>query len=269
MANENYMSPLNSDGMVVPVRSAAVYHAHENSLFLGGELIPVVNAPQGILRVPELGAVDADTVSSATNADLESELPAVTKNDIVCNLIASRTVIRDLGNIDANEVGRVLGIAVAKAFDQSVYTALNSATSSTADSVPLSVADIFDSVAQIRANGEMGPLYGVLTPAEATNILKEIGTAAYAGSDTFQATALRQGSIGNLAGVQFFMSSYITTADTAGYIFGADSMRIAMQQNITTEVARRAAAVGNDVVTSLHAKAALIDANRAVKLINV
>jgi hypothetical protein len=65
------------------------------------------------------------------------------------------------------------------------------------------------------------------------------------------------------------MSSYITTSNTAGYIFGADSMRIAMQQNITTEVARRAAAVGNDVVTSLHAKAALIDANRAVKLINV
>lgn len=271
MANAAYISTLNTDALQVPVKAATVYHAHEQSLFLGGELIPVVNAPTGVLQVPELAAVTASTISSeaSTGVDLDALLPADTKNTLTCELIAARSVIRDLGAIDTNEIGRVLGIAVAKAFDQSVYTALDSATASTSDAVPLSVADIFDSVAQIRANGEMGQLFGILTPAEATNILKEIGTAAYAGSDTFQATALRQGSIGNLAGVQFFMSSYISTANTAGYIFGADAMRIAMQQNVTTEVARRAAAVGNDVVASLHAKAALIDAGRAVKLINV
>jgi hypothetical protein len=163
----------------------------------------------------------------------------------------------------------MLGMSVAKAFDQAVYTALDSATASTADAVPLSVDDIFDSVAQIRGNGETGRLFGVLTPAEAAVVLKEIGTAAYAGSDMFQAEALRSGMIGSLAGVQFFVSSYITTANTAGYIFGEDALRIAMQKNVDVEVARRAEAVGWDTVASLHAAVGLIDAGRAVKLINV
>ena len=65
------------------------------------------------------------------------------------------------------------------------------------------------------------------------------------------------------------MSHHITTGTTAGYMFGADSMRIAMQKNVDIEVARRAAAVGNDVVASLHAKAALLDANRAIRFVNV
>lgn len=271
MATQAYTSIINSDALQVPVKAATVYHAHENSLFLGGELIPVVNAPTGVLQVPELAAVqDATTVSGTeASADIETSLSTATKNTLTCDLIASRSVVRDLGAIDPAEVGRVLGIAVAKAFDKSVYTALDSATASTADSVPLSVADIIDSAAQIRANGEMGPLFGVLTPTETANILKEIGTNAFAGSEQFQGQALRQGMIGMLGGVMFFQSSYITTADTAGYIFGADAMRIAMQKNVDIEVGRRAAAVGNDVVASLHAKAALIDAGRAVKLINV
>lgn len=268
MANANYVSSLNTDGLLVPVKAATVYAAHESSLFLGGNLIPVVNAPNGVLQVPELAAVTATTVSAETNADLETVLPADTKNTITCDLIAARSVVRDLGNIDPSEIGRVLGNAVSKAFDQSVMTALDSATASTSDSFPLQVADVFDGVQQIRDNGEMGELFGVVNPTAGMELLKEIGTAAYAGGD-FQGEALRSGYIGMLGGVQFFMSSYVTTANTSGYIFGKDAMRIAMQKNVDVEVARRAEAVGNDIVASLHAKAALIDANRAVKLINV
>lgn len=267
---DSYISVTNTDALVVPVKAATVYAAMERSLFLGGELIPVVNAPNGVLQVPELAEVTASTISGGgITTDVAVTNPADTKNTITCDLIAARSVVRDLGAIDPQEIGRMLGMSVAKAFDGAVYTALDSATASTADSVPLSVDDIFDSVAQIRGNGETGRLFGVLTPAEAAVVLKEIGTAAYAGSDMFQAEALRSGMIGSLAGVQFFVSSYITTANTAGYIFGEDALRIAMQKNVDVEVARRAEAVGNDVVASLHAAVGLIDAGRAVKLINV
>ena len=44
-------------------------------------------------------------------------------------------------------------------------------------------------------------------------------------------------------------------------IFGQDAMRIAMQKNVDLEVERRAAAVGFDVVASLHAGVGLVDAN--------
>lgn len=270
MANGKYVSTLDVDALSVPVLAATVFAAEESSLFLGGQMIPVVNAPSGLLQVPELASVTAQTVSTEADpgVDLDAKTITDTKNSIVAELIAARAMVRDLGNIDPNEIGRLLGRSVATAFDKTVYTALDSATASTNDSVPLTVDDMFDAAAQIRGNGEMGQLYGVLTPTEGTNLMKNIGTAAYGGGD-FQTEALRTGYVGQIAGIQLFMSSNITTANTAGYIFGEDAMRIAMQKNVDIEIGRRTAAVGNDVVASLHAKAALIDANRAVKLINV
>ena len=269
MANENYHSSINSDGLVQPALAAAIYEASESSMFLGGEIIPIVQAPNGIARVPEIAtSVTVDQISSETNADLESELATVTKNDIVCDLFAVRSVVRDLGAIDPTAIGTALGKAVAEKFDQTVYAALDSAGDSSFDSVPLTVDDIMDGAAVIRGNGEMGPLYAVLSTTEGYNLMKNIGTAAYAGGE-FQSQALRSGNLGTIAGVQVFMSHHITTATTAGYMFGADAMRIAMQKNVDIEVARRAAAVGNDVVASLHAKAALLDANRAIRFVNV
>ena len=272
MATQNYTSVVNTDALTVPVKAATVYHAHEQSLFLGGELIPVVNTPTGVLQVPELAEAQAATViGSETSSDIETTLAGSTKNTLTCDLFASRSVVRDLGALDANEIGRVLGVAVAKAFDQSVFTALDSAGDTTFDSTPASVDDIIDAAAVIRGNGEMGQLYAVMNPTQIAALLKEIGTDAFAGSD-YQNTALRNGAVGSIAGVQIFQSARIATQvsgeTVAGYMFGTDAMRIAMQKNVDIEIGRRAAAVGNDVVASLHAKAALIDPNRAVRLVD-
>lgn len=265
---DSYISGQNYTALTTPVLAATVYAAQETSLFLGGALVPIVQAPNGILQVPELAAVTATTITSGITTDVAITNPSQTKNDITTDLYAARAVVRDLGNIDPAEIGRALGKAVATKFDSDVYAALDSATASTTDSVPLSVDDMFDAVAQIRSAGESGQLFGVLSPNQGTVLMKDIGTAAYAGGD-FQSEALRTGYIGNIAGVQMFMSSNVTTADTAGYIFGTDAMRIAMQQNVSVEVARRAEAVGVDVVASLMAKPGLVDATRAVRLINV
>ena len=270
MANGKYVSTLDVDALSVPVLAATVFAAEESSLFLGGNLIPIVNAPSGLLQVPELAKVDAQTVSSEADpgVDLDAKTIGNTKNSIVCELIAARAVVRDLGSIDPNEIGRLLGRSVATAFDKAVYAALDTSVDSTTDCVPLSLDAIFDSVAQIRANGENGQLYSVITPAQANTVVKSIGTAAYAGGD-YQTEALRTGYIGQVAGVQLFVSSNITAANTSGYIFGQDALRIAMQKNVDIEIGRRTAAVGNDVVASLHAKPAMIDNSRSIRMINV
>jgi hypothetical protein len=267
---DSYISGQNYTALTTPVLAATVYAAQETSLFLGGALVPIVQAPNGILQVPELAAVTATTITSGITTDVAITNPSQTKNDITTDLYAARAVVRDLGNIDPAEIGRALGKAVATKFDSDVYAALDSATASTTDSVPLSVDDMFDAVAQIRSAGESGQLFGVLSPNQGTVLMKDIGTAAYAGGD-FQSEALRTGYIGNIAGVQMFMSSNVGVGDAgkAGYIFGTDAMRIAMQQNVSVEVARRAEAVGVDVVASLMAKPGLVDATRAVRLINV
>ena len=271
MANENYVSALNTDSMFVPLKAATVYAAHEASIFLGGQLIPVVNAPNGVLQVPELAAVTAQTVSSESAADLETRLPADTKNTITANLYGARAVVRDLGNIDLNEIGRSLGNAVAKAFDKDVMSVVCSTTTEQEiTSGNLDVDEIFKAVGTIRANGETGQLYGIVSAGAYADLMTSVGSTAFAGGD-FQTEALRTGFMGNIAGVQMFVSSYLTdtNADRGAInvkaaIFGADAYRIAMQANVNIEVARRAAAVGNDVVASLHAKAGAIDFNRSV-----
>jgi hypothetical protein len=269
MANAAYTSGFNTDALFVAAKAATVFAAHEQSLFLGGGMIPIVNAPNGLLQVPELASVSATTLSAeaGTGVDLDAVLSANTKNIVQCDIYAARSVVRDLGAIDPSEIGRVLGNAVSKAFDTAVFAAMNGLTGSTSDSDPMSVDALFDAVAQIRGNGETGALMGVVSTVEAANLMKVIGTAAYGGGD-FQGEAMRNGFLGQIAGVRLFQSSYITGTNK-GFIFAQDAMRIAMQKNVDIEVGRRPEAVGNDVVASLHAGVGVIDAGRGVKLINV
>lgn len=271
MANSAYASGFNTDALFVPVKAATVYAAHESSLFLGGEMIPVVNAPNGVVQVPELASVTATNLTSeaAPGVDLDTVLPADTKNTISCEIYAARSVVRDLGAIDPQEIGRSLGNAVSAAFDADVAGVMGSLTGQEITSGDLDMAEVAAAVASIRGAGETGPLMGVVSTNAYAALMNDIGGTAFAGGDLFQGQALRSGFFGTLMGVQVFVSSYLNDTNTGVTgskmaIFGKDAMRIAMQKNIDLEIARRAEAVGNDVVASLHAKAALIDAARGV-----
>ena len=245
MANE-YLSGFSLEGLVVPTKAATIYTAQEQSLFLGGQLIPMVNVPAGSqsAQVPVLGEVTASSITDdSANADLAAQVIADTVATIPVNLYAARSVVRDLGGIDPNELGRVLGNAVAKSFDTAVLTAMAAnLTESTTDSVPMTADSIFDSVAQIRANGEMGQLFGILSTSEASNLMKALYTDGnFAGGD-FQTEALRNGYVGSFAGVQMFQSALVPAAHS-GFIFGVDSCRIAMQKNADIEVTTSKVAV--------------------------
>ena len=270
MANE-YLSGYSLEGLVTPTKAATIYTAQEQSLFLGGQLIPMVNVPAGSqsAQVPLLGEVSATTISSETAGDLAAEVIGDTTATIPVDLYAARSVVRDLGGIDPTELGRVLGNSVAKAYDTAVLTALaTDLTASTTDSVPMTGDSIFDAVAQIRGAGEMGQLVGILSTAEAANLMKNLfANSNFAGGD-FQTEALRNGYVGTYAGVQMYQSALVPAAHS-GFIFGPDAARLAMQKNVDIEVARRAAAVGNDVVASIHAGVGVVDATRGIQLVNV
>jgi hypothetical protein len=259
------------DSLMVNTKAATVYTAHENSLFLSGNIVPMVNLPAGSFtaQIPVMGSVTAQKLTSASHAvdDFNALGISDTKVTINADIYAARDVIRDLGGVDPQELGRVLGNSIQAAFDADVVAAMNGLTASTADSDPVSVDAIFDAVAQIRGTGEMGPLVGIISPAEAANLMKAIGSQAYAGGD-FQTEALRNGFVGTVGGVRMFSSSYVSGANK-GFIFAQDAMRIAMFKNVDLEVARRAEAVGNDIVASLHAGVGVVDATRGIKLVNV
>lgn len=266
---DSYISSTNTDALFVPAKAATVYAAHESSLFLGGQLIPVVNAPNGVLQVPELAAVSASSITSGITTDVAVTNPADTKNTISADLIAARSVVRDLGAIDPAEIGRVLGNAVSNTFDKRVMAVMGTLTGQEITAGDLDIAEIAAAVGTIRGNGETGPLYGIVGAGSYAALMNDIGGTAFAGGDLFQGQALRSGFFGTIMGVQCFVSSYLDATNTGVTgakmaIFGADAMRIAMQKNVDLEVARRAEAVGFDVVASLHAGVGLIDANRGV-----
>lgn len=271
MANSAYTSGFNTDALFVPAKAATVYAAHESSLFLGGQIVPVINAPNGVLQVPELAAVSATKLTSeaAPGVDIDSVLPADTKNTISANLYAARSVVRDLGNIDPQEIGRVLGNSVSASFDADVAGIMGSLTGQEITSGDLDMAEVAAAVATIRGAGETGPLYGVVSTNAYAALMNDIGGTAFAGGEQFQGAAMRSGFFGTLMGVQVFVSSYLNDTNTGVTgskmaIFSQDAMRIGMQKNVDLEVARRAEAVGFDVVASLHAGVGLIDAGRGV-----
>lgn len=281
MANSAYTSGFNTDALFVPAKAATVYAAHEQSLFLSGQLIPVVSAPNGVLQVPQLAAVSATVLSAeaAPGVDLETVLPTDTKNTIQADLYAARSVVRDLGNIDPQEIGRTLGNAVSKAFDEAVYAAVGAKVGAgltpqeITDSAGLTVDEIAKAVAAIRGGAETGPLYGIISTNAYAALMADIGGNAFAGGEMFQGEALRSGYFGKIMGVDLFVSSYLndtstTETNTKALIFGKDAMRIAMQKNVDLEVARRAEAVGVDVVASLHAGVGVIDTARMALLVD-
>jgi hypothetical protein len=263
------------NGFMVNTKAAAVYAAQESSLFLGGSLIPMIQVPAGSITVqlPLLGSVTAQKLTSLSHAvdDFTAQGITSTQKLIEANIYAARDVVRDLGGIDPNELGRVLGNSVSAAFDKDVVAALGDLTAS-ADTGTMTVNAVFDAVAQIRGAGETGPLVGILGTAAAAELMKIIGTQAYAGSMA-QNEAMANGFVGMLGGVRFYQSQFATAAVSGvtgfkGAIFGADALRIAMFKNVDLEVQRRAAAVGNDIVASLHAGVGLVDAARGVTLID-
>ena len=279
LKDNNTMSLLNTDAFSIEAKSATVYAAQENSLFLPGGIVPIVNTPSGLVRVPELAAASADILdgvsgSTATD-DITAQAVADTKNTITAKLFASRAVVRDLGGIDPAEVGTSLGKAVAAEFDKRAINIIaNNTTEQEATDATLSTGNIFRAIGAIRAAGETGQLYCLVAASSYSAIMNSIGNAAFAGSD-LQNEAMRSGYMQTLAGMQMFVTQHLTDANAGlsshniqAAVFGADAYRIAMQKNVDIEVARRPAAVGVDVVASLHAEIGAIDANRSVLIVN-
>lgn len=269
--SDSYNSLYSNESILVPVKAATVFAAHESSLFLGGQLIPSVMAPNGLLKVPKISGGTATNMGSGSSAIGDITAAAVTGAavDLVCDLYAARTVVRDLGAIDPTEIGRQLGNKISATFDKDVALAMASLTAQEIASGNLDLEEIFAAVATIRGAGETGQLYGVVSTNAYAALMGAIGSTAYAGGDLFQGQALRSGYFGTIAGVQLFVSSYLNDTNTGvtgtkAAIFGQDALRIAMQKNVDVEIARRAEAVGNDVVASLHATVGVVDATRGV-----
>lgn len=281
MANE-YSSGFNLSDLMVPTKAATVFAAQESSLYMGGALVPMLNCPAGStqVKVPNLDAVADPTVITAESdpstgpGDIVVTPQVAGSTPINLGLYAARSVVRDLGGVDTNEIGRVLGNSIASVWDKAVTAAFGGLTeqemAGAAGTALLTVEEIFKAVGTIRGNGETGSLFGIIGTNQYANLMADIGGSAFAGGE-FQNTAMRNGYFGTIAGVPLFVSSYIediNSKNPAAAIMSADAVKGATQGGVNLEMSRRAEAVGFDVVASLAAGVSLIDANRGVLIID-
>jgi hypothetical protein len=274
-----YGSGINLDSMVVPVKAATIFAAHESSLYLGGQLVPMINVPMGSAsaQVPLMGSVTATTVKASVGetdpgADIASKLATNDKKTIALDLHASRTILRDLGGIDTDDMGRILGNSIATAFDKDVTDKMEGLTYQSAIGAAnvLTAVEIATAVGTIRGAGDTGELFGIISSNAYGSLMSNIGSTAFAGGE-FQNSAMRNGFFGSIAGVPLYVSSYLndTTWGTVGkdpsaVIMSKDAMRAAQQGGVKIEVARRPEAVGFDIVASLAAGVEVIDSTRGV-----
>ncbi len=275
MANAQYGSGLNLDALMVPTQAATVYAAQENSLYLPGSMVPIVQVPAGSAsaQVAVMGSVTAAAISAEGDAgqdphtpqDFDSLLPSDTKKTVALQLIAARTVLRDFGGVDTSDMGRIMGNSIAAKVDSLVSAKLGD-LGTVAPSANL-LHDLYDQIGTIRGAGETGPLSCIVAPAAYKDFMEHVGSAAFAGGDT-QNAAMKTGLIGMIAGVPCYVSasfgtnSGLTTPKFA--VFSQDALRIAMQGGVNLEVERRAAAVGNDIVASAAFGVDIIDTTRGI-----
>lgn len=261
----------------------AQFQAYEQSI--ARQLVTTFDFPANagkVLQVPVYASVSAVALSEGTApsaADTNTTSVDITLSEIgtyfkVTDFLrdsAQRDVIADLGG----QAGR----AIAEKMDTDVFALFNSFSNSvgTQDSA-ITVDNVFDAVATLRANKVTGPLFAVVGPRQALQLKKALynagGTVATAAA--LGSAVLERGFIGTLGGCSIFESSLVksdldTDADTelnmVGAVFAASALGHAMRGGITMETQRQAAERSTDVMMTAVSGQNILINSHGVKIV--
>ena len=279
MANN---TTINSE-LFTKLLAEAQFAAYEQSV--ARQLVTTFDVPANagkVLQVPVYSAVTAGDLSEATapsSADTNTTSVDITLAEIgtyfeVSDMLrdsAERNVIADLG---ANA-----GRAIAEKMDEDVFALFNSFAGSvgTEDSA-VTVDNIFEAVATLRANKITGPLAAVLGPRQALQLKKELATTGGANLTANEVgnSVLRGYYIGSLAGCQIFESSLVksdldTDTDTelnmVGAVFAPSAIGHAMRGGINMETQRQAAKRSEDIMMTAVTGEAILQNAHGVKIV--
>ncbi len=266
-------------GLLVSARQDAIFAGYESSIYLPGQIMTIHDVPAGSVtaQIPKFSAVATSSVETeayneTTNAIQELDLVNVSNTgvNVTAQTYAARGLLKDLGGMNAANVGTVLGRAVSEKFDEDVATLFASAGSTAGSTgTALTIDKLATAAQKVRANKFAGQLWAVLHPSQVEDILQDLSGADFAGSEAMN-EAMRDGMVGRLFGMNILQSASVSddSTDYTGCVWAENAFGIAMFKGLDVEFQRNSAAVGNDIVASLHAKAALVDANRACKIIS-
>lgn len=279
MANN---TTINSE-LFTKLLAEAQFAAYETSV--ARQLVTAFDYPANAGKVLQVPVYTAVTAAGLTEGSAPSAADTNTTSvDITLGEIGTYFQVTDFLRDSAErnvmaDLGAQAGRAIAEKMDTDVFALFNSFTASvgTEDSA-ITVDNIFEAVATLRAAKVTGPLACVLGPRQALQVKKElynaggtIASASEVGNDT-----LRGYYIGNLAGAQIFESSLVksdldTDTDTelnmVGAVFAPTALGHAMRGGVEMETQRQAAARATDVMMSAVTGQAILQNSHGVKIV--
>jgi hypothetical protein len=289
MANTTNTNVTNANdllGLLVNARQDAIFAGYESSLYLPGVIMNVHNVPNGSVtaQIPKFAAVATSNVSTeghdettGTIEELEVTNVANAAVNVTAKSYAARALLKDLGGLDASSVGTVLGRAVSEKFDDDVAALFSGEYASPitneagATTTALTIDKLATAAQTVRAAKFAGQLNCVLHPAQIEDILQDLTTSSFAGSDALN-EALRQGMVGSLFGMNIWQSASVGTdnsaADYAGCVWAENAFGIAMFKGLDVMSQSNITGLGTDIVASLHATPAIVDITRACRVIS-
>ena len=211
------------------------------------------------VEVPIYAAVSAAAVAEAT--DLSNTAINPSSVTITASEVGVMTTLTDLARKSAPrnvaaDIGRLFGEAIAKKIDTDLLGLIDSLSTEVGDgTAAITPAAIFNAASTLRAAGlPVNETYCVLHPKIAYD-LKSGLTNTFAGLDHDLANeALRNGFVGQLAGIKIFesgnMSNTGNAGDYKGAVFHKDAFGIAMMQDIKIETQRDASLRGDEIVAT-------------------
>ena len=215
-------------------------------------------------QVPIYPALSAAGVADGT--DLSNTAFNTTSKEITASEIGVMVELTDLAAESANEdvaaaIGRQIGSAMAEKVDTDL-AALFSGFSNTVDksTAAVTVQDIFKAAAILKNNkaDQNGAFACVLHPYQAYDLKNQLtnagSTMSHSLSDVGN-TALLNGFIGRIAGVDIFESTVVTGGDSAGSYYGAvmtqDALGMMLKRGMRIETERNASKRSLEIVGSM------------------
>jgi len=235
-----------------------------------------------VIQVPVYSSVTATGLTEGT-APSASTSNAVSIDITLAELgtyFQVTDLLRDAAERDVmQDLGYSAGRAIGEKMDTDVFALFNSFTQSvgTEDSA-ITLDNILDAVATLRAAKVSGPLIGILGPRQALQLKKELVTNANfpVSYHDYGTEVARSGALGTFAGVQMFESSLVksdldTDTDTelnmVGAIFAPSAIGHAMRGGVTMETQRQAASRATEVMMTATCGQAILQNTHGVKIV--
>jgi hypothetical protein len=257
--------------LFAPLVTAAQFQAYESSI--ARQLVTVFDAPAGSgksLQIPVWDAVSASVITDEDVAPLVQTNTTAKTLDLTEHVVYHKVtdMLRDssFSNV-MNALGDQSGRAIAESMDRQAFAQFANLGGSTTSIASITVDDIFDRVATLRAAKLVGPFIAVIHPLAAAKIKKALtATTAYTANTNVGNSILSNFYIGNVAGCAIYESSLVPVAAGVATcaVFAPSALGHAMRGTISMEEQRQAAARATDIVVKAVAGATTLNAAHGV-----